>query len=43
MWISGAMDKFDDQGNLTDERVRKQLASYLSGFAEFISQIASSS
>ena len=40
MWISGAMDKFDDEGNLTDDRVRQQLVSYMSGFVEFISQVA---
>jgi len=41
LWVSGAMDKFDDQGNLTDDRVRQQLSSYMSGFAEFVSQVAS--
>jgi len=39
MWISGAMDKFDDEGNLTDDRVRQQLVSYMTGFVEFISQV----
>lgn len=41
MWVSGATDKFDDRGNLTDDKVRQQLASYMSGFAEFVSQVAS--
>jgi len=36
LWISGAMSKFDKEGNLTDEGVKKQLARYLSGFADFV-------
>lgn len=41
MWVGGAMKKFDDQGNLTDESVKKQLAKYMSGFAEFVSRMTS--
>ena len=41
MWVSGAMDKFDDEGNLTDDRARQQLVSYMNGFVEFISQVTS--
>ena len=36
MWVSGATGKFDPEGNLTDEGVRKQLVRYMHGFAEFI-------
>lgn len=35
MWVSGAMTKFDESGNLTDEGVKKQLHKYMSGFSEF--------
>ena len=36
MWVSGAMKKFDKEGNLTDDGVMKQLAKYMSGFADFV-------
>jgi len=41
MWVSGAMEKFDENGNLTDDRVRNQLSAYMSGFSEFVSQVTS--
>ena len=36
MWVSGSMSKFDNEGNLTDEGVKKQLTKYLSGFVDFV-------
>jgi hypothetical protein len=33
------MDKFDKEGNLTDEKVMKQLAKYMTGFADFVSRL----
>jgi NAD(P)H-dependent FMN reductase len=39
MWVSGAMKKFDDQGNLVDEGVRKQLAKYMGDFADFAARM----
>jgi hypothetical protein len=39
MWVSGAMKKFDNQGNLTDEGTLKVLASYMAGFAEFVARM----
>lgn len=36
LWVSGAMGKFDDQGNLTDDGIKKQLVKYMAGFTEFI-------
>ena len=39
LWISGATGKFDDQGNLTDGGVKKQLVKYMTGFAEFVRRI----
>jgi NAD(P)H-dependent FMN reductase len=39
MWVSGAMDKFDDQGNLTDKGVQKQLAKYMRGYADFVQRL----
>jgi NAD(P)H-dependent FMN reductase len=38
-WISGAMSKFDKEGNLTDDGVKKQLTKYMSGFAEFVARM----
>ncbi len=35
LWVSGAMGKFDDQGNLTDDGITKQLAKYMTGFTAF--------
>lgn len=39
MWVSGAMGKFDQEGNLTDDSVKKQLTKYLAGFVEFITRM----
>ena len=39
MWVSGAMGKFDKEGNLTDEKVSKQLARYMEGFTDFVSRL----
>jgi chromate reductase, NAD(P)H dehydrogenase (quinone) len=39
MWVSGAMSKFDKEGNLTDDEVRKQLTKYMSGFTDFVSRM----
>lgn len=36
LWVSGAMGKFDDQGNLTDDGVKRQLVKYMQGFSEFV-------
>lgn len=36
LWVSGAMGKFDDQGNLTDDGVKRQLVKYMAGFSEFV-------
>ena len=39
IWVSGAMKKFDDQGNLTDEGTLKLLTGYMAGFAEFVARM----
>jgi len=39
MWVSGATNKFDSEGNLTDEGVKKQLTGFMAGFAEFVRQM----
>ena len=39
LWVSGAMGKFDDQGNLTDDGVNRQLVKYMAGLAEFIGRM----
>ena len=39
LWVSGATGKFDDQGNLTDAGVKRQLTKYLAGFAAFVRQV----
>ncbi len=39
MWVSGATDKFDEKGNLEDERVKKQLTDYMNGFADFVTRM----
>jgi chromate reductase, NAD(P)H dehydrogenase (quinone) len=39
MWVSGAMGKFDDRGNLVDDGVRRQLKKYMSGFSEFATRL----
>jgi NAD(P)H-dependent FMN reductase len=35
--VSGAAKVFDEQGQLTDEKVREQLVKFMTGFAKFIS------
>ena len=39
MWVSGAMKKFDEEGNLVDAGVKKQLAKYIVGFADFVTRM----
>ena len=39
LWVSGAMSKFDKEGNLTDDGIKKQLTEYMSGFAEFVAKM----
>ncbi len=39
MWIGGAMSKFDEEGNLVDDGVKKQLTKYLSDFADFVTRM----
>jgi len=39
IWVSGAMNKFDKEGNLTDEGVRKQLTKYMSSFTDFVARM----
>ena len=41
MWVSGAGGKFDQEGNLTDEGVKKQLEKYLTGLVDFVNQLKS--
>ncbi len=35
LWVGGASGKFDKEGNLTDDGVKKQLTRYMTGFADF--------
>jgi len=39
MWVGGAMKKFDEEGNLIDDGVRKQLTKYMSGFTDFVERM----
>lgn len=39
MWVSSAMGKFDEDGNLTDDKTKKQLAKYMNGFADFVAKL----
>ena len=39
LWVSGAMGKFDQEGNLHDEKTRTKLTRYLEGFTAFIHHI----
>jgi len=39
MWVSGAMKKFDEGGNLVDEGVKKQLTNYMGDFADFVGRM----
>jgi NAD(P)H-dependent FMN reductase len=41
MWVGGAMKKFDKEGNLTDDGVRKQLTKYMSEFTDFVIRMIS--
>jgi len=36
LWISQAMSVFDDQGQMIDEKIHKQVARYMKGFVDFI-------
>jgi len=39
LWVSGAMKKFDGEGNLTDDSVKKQLSKYMHGFSDFVERL----
>ena len=39
MWVSGAMSKFDEEGNLVDNGVMKQLTKYMIGFVDFVTRM----
>jgi NAD(P)H-dependent FMN reductase len=39
MWVGGAMGKFDEEGNLVDDGVKKQLTKYMSAFADFVARM----
>ncbi len=39
MWVSGAMNKFDKEGNLVDDGVMKQFTKYMSGFVDFVTRM----
>jgi chromate reductase, NAD(P)H dehydrogenase (quinone) len=39
MWLSGAMSKFDEEGNLVDDGVMKQLNKYMIGFVDFVTRM----
>ena len=39
LWVSGSMGKFDKEGNLIDEAVKKQLGKYMQGFADFVNRL----
>lgn len=41
MWVSGAMKKFDEKGNLTDDGVKTQLTKFMAGFADFVARMKS--
>jgi chromate reductase len=41
LWVSRARERFDDDGNLTDDDVRKDLASLLEAFAAFARRVGS--
>lgn len=36
LYIGGARDKFDVDGNLTDDATREGLGRWMAGFAEFV-------
>ena len=39
MWVSGAMKKFDEAGNLVDDGVRRQLTKFMIDFADFAARL----
>ena len=39
LWVSAAMKKFDKEGNLTDDGVKKQVAKYMQGFSDFVERL----
>jgi NAD(P)H-dependent FMN reductase len=39
LWVSGAMGKFDERGNLTDDKVKTRLKKYMTGFTEFVGRL----
>lgn len=39
MWVSGATNKFDDNGDLVDDGVKRQLKKYMAGFADFVARL----
>ena len=41
MWVGGAMKKFDEEGNLTDDGVMKQLTKYMYDFTDFVIRLKS--
>lgn len=41
LWVSGARDKFDDDGNLTDEPTRERLVEVLGAFRDWIRALPS--
>ncbi len=36
LYVGGARNKFDEDGNLTDNKTRESLAAWMEGFAEFV-------
>ena len=38
LWVGSAMKVFDSDGNLVDERTKKQLTKYMEGFYRFVSK-----
>ncbi len=39
MWVGGAMSKFDEEGNLVDDGVKKQLTKYMIDFVDFVTRM----
>jgi NAD(P)H-dependent FMN reductase len=39
LWVGGASSKFDKEGNLTDDGVKKQLTRYMNDFADFVARV----
>ncbi|MGI9659711.1 MAG: NADPH-dependent FMN reductase [Gaiellaceae bacterium] len=40
LWVSGASEKFDADGNLTDEKTREEIADVLAAFRDWIAALA---